>query len=86
MPDDPVLAPWRRMRRAGLMLFFACALLLPLFSRALHHTWFSRDLLDRIPADVLLGIPKLLWLGLAGGALSALLASLKLRARPPTRG
>jgi hypothetical protein len=86
MPDDPVLAPWRRMRRAGLILLFACALLLPFFYFALHHAGLGRRLRDGIPAEVLSGIPKLLWMGLAGGTLSALLASLKLRGRPPTQG
>ncbi|MFO1520761.1 MAG: hypothetical protein U1G05_01735 [Kiritimatiellia bacterium] len=37
MPDDPVSAPWRRMKRAGLALSAVCALLLPLFYHALRR-------------------------------------------------
>ena len=80
MPDDPVLAPWRRMRRAGVLLFAACALLLPLFAPAIQRHWLP----EGIPDDVLRSTPKLLWLGLSGGGLTALLASLKLRRRPPS--
>ena len=83
MPDDPVLAPWRRMRRAGLALLAACALLLPLFSAAIRHGWLDRHLRAGPPRDALHGIAGLLWLGLAGGALTALLAAIKLRAPPP---
>ena len=79
MTDDPVLAPWRRMKRAGGLLFAACILLLPLYLLAIRHRWLQ----GRFSEGALLEIPKLLWLGLAGGGLTALLASIKLRRCPP---
>lgn len=85
MPDDPVSAPWRRMRAAGLLLFTASAVLLPVYLHALHHGWLDRHLRNGGPEDVIRsGLPNLLWMGIAGGGLSALLATWMLR-RPPPR-
>ena len=84
MPYEPVSAPWRRMRVAGLLLFGVCAVLLPLFLHALQHGWLDRHLNGGDPRDMIrLGLPKLLWLGLVGGGMSALLASWMLRRAPP---
>ena len=80
MPDDLLRSPWRRMRRAGLLLSATCAVLLALQSPP--DTWLNRQFFHHLPADVAAGLPALLTMGVAGGTLAALLAIIRLR-RPP---
>ncbi len=81
MPEDLLRSPWRRMRRAGLLLAATCAVLLALHSPP--DTWLHRQFVHHLPADVAAGIPALLTMGLVGGALAALLAFIRLRRPPP---